>query len=121
MRCSQYYNGTIFHRIIRDFMVQGGDPTGTGHGGESIYGGGGFGDEIHQRLKFNHRGQVAMANENRPSSNGSQFFVTLGKCEWLNGKHTIFGKVRAYKQLSWLAASRFLVFLTWNKHNTRNR
>ena len=87
-----YYDGTIFHRIIKDFMVQGGDPTGTGTGGESIYGGT-FVDEIHQRLKFNHRGQVAMANNNRANTNGSQFFVTLGACEWLNGKHTIFGKV----------------------------
>lgn len=50
-------------------------------------------DEIHSRLKFNHRGQVAMANESRPNSNHSQFFVTLGACEWLNRKHTIFGKV----------------------------
>ena len=68
-------------------------------GGESIYGGG-FPDEIHQRLKFNHRGQVAMANENSPSTNNSQFFITLGKCDWLNGKHTIFGKVRTTSVIS---------------------
>ena len=52
-----------------------------------------FKDEIHGRIKFNHRGQVAVANENKPNSNGSQFFITLGSCEWLDRKHTIFGKV----------------------------
>ncbi|TMW65046.1 hypothetical protein Poli38472_009213 [Pythium oligandrum] len=87
-----YYDNTIFHRIISGFMVQGGDPTGTGNGGESIYGEA-FVDEFHTRLKFNHRGILAMANENKPNSNHSQFFFTLDACEFLNQKHTIFGKI----------------------------
>ncbi|XP_076945270.1 peptidyl-prolyl cis-trans isomerase CYP57-like isoform X1 [Bidens hawaiensis] len=87
-----YYDGTIFHRIIKSFMVQGGDPTGTGTGGESIYGGT-FPDEFHSRLRFNHRGLVACANSNAPNTNGSQFFMTLDRCDWLDKKHTIFGKV----------------------------
>uniref|UniRef100_M4C143 PPIase cyclophilin-type domain-containing protein n=1 Tax=Hyaloperonospora arabidopsidis (strain Emoy2) TaxID=559515 RepID=M4C143_HYAAE len=74
-------------------MVQGGDPTGTGNGGESIYGGA-FIDEFHSRLRFNHRGLLAMANENKPNSNHSQFFFTLDACDFLDKKHTIFGKVR---------------------------
>lgn len=86
-----YYDNTIFHRIIPSFMIQGGDPTGTGTGGESIYGGP-FKDEFHQRLKFTHRGLVAMANTNRDTNN-SQFFITFGECIHLNKKHTIFGKV----------------------------
>lgn len=73
-------------------MVQMGDPTGTGAGGESIWGKP-FKDEVHGRIKFNHRGQVAMANSNKPNSNQSQFFITLDSCDWLQGKHTIFGKV----------------------------
>ncbi|KAL7592915.1 hypothetical protein Lser_V15G33691 [Lactuca serriola] len=87
-----YYDGTIFHRIIKSFMVQGGDPTGTGTGGESIYGGT-FSDEFHSRLRFSHRGIVACANTGSPHSNGSQFFITLDKCDWLDKKNTIFGKV----------------------------
>uniref|UniRef100_A0A166ERV7 PPIase cyclophilin-type domain-containing protein n=1 Tax=Daucus carota subsp. sativus TaxID=79200 RepID=A0A166ERV7_DAUCS len=87
-----YYDDTIFHRIIKSFMVQGGDPTGTGKGGESIYGGT-FSDEFHSRLRFNHRGLVACANAGSPNSNGSQFFITLDRCDWLDRKHTIFGKV----------------------------
>ncbi|KAG7381725.1 Peptidyl-prolyl isomerase cwc27 [Phytophthora pseudosyringae] len=87
-----YYDQTIFHRIITGFMVQGGDPTGTGKGGESIYGGA-FIDEFHSRLKFNHRGLLAMANENKPNTNHSQFFFTLDACDFLDKKHTIFGKV----------------------------
>lgn len=86
------YDNTIIHRIIKGFMVQMGDPTGTGNGGDSIWGKH-FKDEIHGRIKFNHRGQVAMANENRPHTNRSQFFITLDNCDWLHGKHTIFGKV----------------------------
>lgn len=89
---SQYYDNTVFHRVIRKFMVQGGDPTGTGKGGESIYGKP-FRDEIHTRIKFNHRGQVAMANENEPGTNHSQFFFTLDSAAHLDKKHTIFGKV----------------------------
>jgi peptidyl-prolyl cis-trans isomerase SDCCAG10 len=87
-----YYDNTNVCRIVKGFMVQMGDPTGTGAGGESIWGRP-FKDEIHGRIKFNHRGQVAMANGNKPNSNQSQFFVTLDNCDWLNGKHTIFGKV----------------------------
>ncbi|KAF7817366.1 peptidyl-prolyl cis-trans isomerase CYP57 isoform X2 [Senna tora] len=87
-----YYNNTIFHRIIKDFLIQGGDPTGTGTGGESIYGSV-FSDEFHSRLRFKHRGLVAMANAGSPHSNGSQFFITLDRCDWLDRKHTIFGKV----------------------------
>ena len=73
-------------------MIQTGDPTNTGSGGESIYSSE-FRDEFHSRLKFNHRGVVAMNNKNKPNSNGSQFFITLEKCEEMNKKFTIFGKV----------------------------
>ncbi|XP_019937085.2 spliceosome-associated protein CWC27 homolog isoform X2 [Paralichthys olivaceus] len=86
-----YYDGTIFHRVVPDFIVQGGDPTGTGTGGESIYGRP-FKDEFHSRLRFIRRGLVAMANAG-PHDNGSQFFFTLGRADELNNKHTIFGKV----------------------------
>ena len=88
---SGYYDGTIFHRIIRDFMVQGGDPTGTGRGGESIYGGK-FADEITRNLKHTGAGIVSMANSG-PNTNGSQFFVTLKSTPFLDGKHTIFGRI----------------------------
>lgn len=88
----EYYDSTIFHRIIEDYLAQGGDPTNTGTGGESIYGHE-FKDEFHQRLKFNHRGLVACANRNEPHTNGSQFFITLGAASWLDKKNTIFGKV----------------------------
>ncbi|XP_058179193.1 peptidyl-prolyl cis-trans isomerase CYP57 isoform X1 [Rhododendron vialii] len=87
-----YYDHAIFHRIINSFLVQTGDPTGTGKGGESVYGSA-FSDEFHSRLRFNHRGIVACANAGPPHSNGSQFFITLDRCEWLERKHTIFGKV----------------------------
>ncbi|XP_027835855.2 spliceosome-associated protein CWC27 homolog isoform X5 [Ovis aries] len=86
-----YYDNTIFHRVVPGFIVQGGDPTGTGTGGESIYGVP-FKDEFHSRLRFNRRGLVAMANAG-PHDNGSQFFFTLGRADELNNKHTIFGKV----------------------------
>ncbi|XP_063819209.1 spliceosome-associated protein CWC27 homolog isoform X2 [Pseudophryne corroboree] len=86
-----YYDNTIFHRVVPEFIVQGGDPTGTGTGGESIYGKP-FRDEFHSRLRFNRRGLVAMANAG-PHDNGSQFFFTLGRADELNSKHTIFGKV----------------------------
>ncbi|MCP9257473.1 Triosephosphate isomerase [Dirofilaria immitis] len=86
-----YYNGTIFHRLIRDFIVQGGDPTGTGEGGESIYATS-FKNEFHQRLKFNRRGLVGMASGN-DGMNGSQFFFTLNATPDLDKKHTLFGKV----------------------------
>ncbi|KAL4419176.1 hypothetical protein ABPG77_004899 [Micractinium sp. CCAP 211/92] len=87
-----YYDGTIFHRMIKDFMAQGGDPTGTGSGGESIYGQP-FRDEFHSRLKFNHRGLVACANQNKRDTNGSQFFITLDRADHCNRQYTIFGKV----------------------------
>lgn len=87
-----YYDGTIFHRVIKDFMAQGGDPTGTGEGGESIYGHP-FKDEFHSRLKFNHRGLLACANQNKPNTNGSQFFVTLDRADHCDRQYTIFGKV----------------------------
>ncbi|KAJ6669915.1 hypothetical protein lerEdw1_000464 [Lerista edwardsae] len=86
-----YYDNTIFHRVVPGFIVQGGDPTGTGSGGESVYGTP-FKDEFHSRLRFNRRGLVAMANAG-PHDNGSQFFFTLGRADELNSKHTIFGKI----------------------------
>mmetsp|Transcript_7760 Transcript_7760/g.15862 ORF Transcript_7760/g.15862 Transcript_7760/m.15862 type:complete len:169 (-) Transcript_7760:63-569(-) len=86
-----YYNNVIFHRIIKDFMIQGGDPTGTGRGGESIYGKK-FEDEITRELKHTGAGILSMANSG-PGTNGSQFFVTLAPTPWLDGKHTIFGRV----------------------------
>uniref|UniRef100_A0A6Q2YE81 Spliceosome-associated protein CWC27 homolog n=1 Tax=Esox lucius TaxID=8010 RepID=A0A6Q2YE81_ESOLU len=86
-----YYDGTPFHRVVPEFIVQGGDPTGTGTGGESIYGRP-FKDEFHSRLRFNRRGLVAMANAG-PHDNSSQFFFTLARADELNNKHTIFGKV----------------------------
>ncbi|XP_019863502.1 PREDICTED: peptidyl-prolyl cis-trans isomerase CWC27 homolog isoform X1 [Amphimedon queenslandica] len=87
-----YYNDTIFHRVVFEFVAQGGDPTGTGEGGESIYGSP-FKDEFHQRLKFNRRGLVGMANGGK-NDNTSQFFITLGRTDELNNKNTLFGKVR---------------------------
>jgi len=86
-----YYNGTVFHRVIQGFMLQGGDPTGTGRGGESIYGGK-FEDEITRALKHTGAGILSMANAG-PNTNGSQFFVTLAPTPHLDGKHTIFGRV----------------------------
>ncbi|KAH8317192.1 hypothetical protein KR074_001075 [Drosophila pseudoananassae] len=86
-----YYNNVVFHRIIRDFMIQGGDPTGTGRGGTSIYGAE-FGDELHGDLKHTGAGILSMANSG-PDTNGSQFFITLAPTQWLDGKHTIFGRV----------------------------
>ncbi|KAL1441933.1 hypothetical protein MTO96_008149 [Rhipicephalus appendiculatus] len=86
-----YYDGTIFHRVVKGFIAQGGDPTGTGDGGESIYDAP-FKDEFHSRLRFVRRGLVAMASGGA-DDNGSQFFFTLGSCPDLQNKHTIFGKV----------------------------
>lgn len=112
-----YYDNTILHRLVPGFILQGGDPTGTGNGGESIYDGGAFSgdldpwpmdqrqgknagptginfrDEFHSRLKFNRRGLLGMANESRPDTNGSQFFFTLDKTEELTEKNTMFGRI----------------------------
>ncbi|KXN81247.1 Peptidyl-prolyl isomerase CWC27 [Leucoagaricus sp. SymC.cos] len=87
-----YYDNVIFHRIVPGFLVQTGDKTGTGAGGESFYGEP-FEDEIHPRLRFPHRGIVAMANNGTRNSNDSQFFITLDRAEELHGKHTVFGRV----------------------------
>ncbi|GKD13137.1 peptidyl-prolyl cis-trans isomerase CYP18-1 [Tanacetum coccineum] len=88
---SGYYDGTIFHRNIKGFMIQGGDPTGTGKGGTSIWGKK-FDNEIRESLKHNARGMLSMANSGA-NSNGSQFFITYAKQPHLNGAYTIFGKV----------------------------
>eukprot|EP00126_Sphaerothecum_destruens_P013151 Sdes_comp22499_c0_seq1m20948 len=87
-----YYHGVIFHRVIPDFMVQGGDPTGTGRGGKSIYPEGKFEDELCPNLKHTGAGVLSMANSG-PNTNGSQFFLTLAPTQWLDNKHTIFGRV----------------------------
>ncbi|KAI0831955.1 cyclophilin-like domain-containing protein [Trametes gibbosa] len=87
-----YYDGVIFHRIVPEFLVQTGDRTGTGGGGESFYGEP-FEDEIHPRLRFVHRGLVGMANNGGKNSNDSQFFITLNRADELNGKHTLFGRI----------------------------
>lgn len=86
-----YYDGIIFHRVIKSFMIQGGDPTGTGRGGESLWGGT-FEDEFSPGVTFNKPGLLAMANAG-PGTNGSQFFITTVPTPWLNNRHTIFGEV----------------------------
>lgn len=86
-----YYNGVIFHRVIKGFMIQGGDPTGTGRGGQSIWGAP-FEDEVSDTVKFDRPYLLAMANAG-PKTNGSQFFITTAATPGLNKKHTIFGEV----------------------------
>jgi len=86
-----YYDGTQFHRVIKSFMVQGGDPTATGAGGQSIWGKA-FEDECKKELTFAKPGLLAMANRG-PNTNGSQFFITTAATPWLNMKHTIFGEI----------------------------
>ena len=87
-----YYNGIKFHRVIPDFMIQGGDPLGTGTGGPGYK----FADEFHPELVFNRPYLLAMANAG-PNTNGSQFFITVAETAWLNRKHTIFGEVKDEK------------------------
>lgn len=88
-----YYDGVVFHRVIADFMIQGGDPTGTGRGGESVFGGK-FEDEISKGLRHCGAGILVMANSG-PNTNKSQFFITLAATPWLDGKHAIFGRVES--------------------------
>jgi peptidylprolyl isomerase len=88
-----YYNGLIFHRIIPKFMIQGGDPTGTGRGGSSKWGKP-FADEVRADVRFDKPGVLAMANAG-PNTNGSQFFITTTPTRWLDMHHTIFGTVTA--------------------------
>ena len=86
-----YYNGIVFHRIIKKFMIQGGDPTGTGRGGQSIWKKP-FEDEFKKGIGFDKVGILAMANSGK-NTNGSQFFITTALTPWLNNRHTIFGYV----------------------------
>jgi len=88
---NNYYDGIIFHRVIKNFMIQGGDPSGTGRGGQSLWGGK-FEDEVTQEIRFDRKGLLAMANAG-PNTNGSQFFITTVPTPHLNMKHTIFGEV----------------------------
>jgi len=88
-----YYDNTVFHRLVRGFIIQGGDPTGTGQGGESSYDGEPFADEFHSRLKYTRRGLLGMANTGKKDDNGSQFFFTLAATPELQEKNTMFGRI----------------------------
>jgi peptidyl-prolyl cis-trans isomerase B (cyclophilin B) len=85
----KFYDGTVFHRVINDFMIQGGDPTGTGRGGPGYK----FEDETKGNPNLHKPGTLSMANAG-PNTNGSQFFITHVATDWLDGKHTVFGQVR---------------------------
>ena len=89
-----FYNGTKFHRVIPDFMIQGGDPEGTGRGGPGYK----FADEFKGNPHRHQRGTLSMANAG-PGTNGSQFFITHVKTDWLDGKHTVFGQVRSGQEV----------------------
>ncbi|MBI4873005.1 MAG: peptidylprolyl isomerase [Acidobacteria bacterium] len=89
-----FYNGTVFHRVINNFMVQGGDPTATGTGGPGYR----FQDELRNNSNRHSVGALSMANSG-PNTNGSQFFITHVVCDWLDGKHTVFGKVVAGQEV----------------------
>lgn len=88
-----YYDNTVFHRLVKGFIIQGGDPTGTGQGGESSYDGEPFQDEMHSRLKYTRRGLLGMANTGKKNDNGSQFFFTLAATPELQDKNTMFGRI----------------------------
>jgi peptidyl-prolyl cis-trans isomerase B (cyclophilin B) len=89
-----FYDGTVFHRVIPDFMIQGGDPTGTGTGGPGYR----FEDETKGNPNKHKRGTLSMANAG-PNTNGSQFFITHVVTDWLNGKHTVFGEVHSGQEV----------------------
>jgi peptidyl-prolyl cis-trans isomerase B (cyclophilin B) len=90
----KFYDGTIFHRVIEDFMIQGGDPTGTGRGDPGYR----FADEVKNNPNKHQRGSLSMANSG-PNTNGSQFFITHVATDWLDGKHTVFGKVTSGQEI----------------------
>ena len=89
-----FYDGTVFHRVIADFMIQGGDPTGSGRGGPGYK----FEDETKGNSRKHQPGSLSMANSG-PNTNGSQFFITHVKTDWLDGKHTVFGQVRSGQEV----------------------
>ena len=107
-----YYDGLKFHRVIADFMIQGGCPQGTGSGGPGYQ----FDDEFHPELKHNRAGTLSMANAG-PATNGSQFFITHGPTDWLDGKHTVFGYVvEGQEVVDQVAQGDLLKSLTIERH-----